>query len=179
MADRVAVMRSGQMEQCAPPTELYERPATAFVAEFVGVMSRLPGRLEAGGRAVHVLGRRLPVHGELPGSAESGSGARDVDVLVRPESLGVTASDDGTSRITGAAFRGAGTRLTVQLPDGRVVIADVSTTAAAALGAGTAVTLALPDRPVLVDRPSGTAEPVRSAVQQSVSSSRRFWRRAR
>lgn len=157
MADRVAVMRSGRMEQCAPPTELYERPATAFVAEFVGVMSRIPGQLEAGGRAVHVLGRSLPVHGELPGSTGSGSGARNVDVLVRPETLGVTADDDGTSRIAAATFRGATTRLTVRLPDGGEAFADVSTAAATALGAGTAVTLSLPNSPALVDRPRGAA----------------------
>ncbi|MDH6676031.1 putative spermidine/putrescine transport system ATP-binding protein [Rhodococcus sp. LBL1] len=178
MADRVAVMRSGRMEQCAPPAELYERPATAFVAEFVGVMSRIPGQLSADARTVHVLGRRLPVHGELPGT-ESGTGARDVDVLVRPEALGVTAAYDGTSRITASTFRGAGTRLTVQLPDGREAIADVSTTAATALGAGTAVTLSLPDRPVLVDRLRGATEEAGKPVPQPVSTDRRAWRRTR
>ncbi|WP_228001486.1 ABC transporter ATP-binding protein [Nocardia australiensis] len=179
MADRVAVMRSGQMEQCALPAELYQRPATAFVAEFVGVMSRIPGQLAAGGRTVHVLGRDLPVHGELPGAAPSGSDVRDVDVLVRPEALGVTAADDGTSRIAAATFRGASTRLTVQLLDGREAIADVSTAVATALGAGTAVTLSLPERPVLVDRPRKAVEPVRSEVQQSISTTRRSWRRVR
>ncbi|MET4610749.1 putative spermidine/putrescine transport system ATP-binding protein [Rhodococcus sp. PvR044] len=179
MADRVAVMRSGQMEQCAAPAELYQRPATAFVAEFVGVMSRIPGRLASDGRAVHVLGRSLSVHGELPGSTDFGGGARDVDVLVRPETLGVTAADDGTSRITAATFRGAGTRLTVRLPDGREAVADVPTAAATALGAGTAVTLSLPDCPVLVDRPRGAARPAGSAVQQTVSTTRRPWRRTR
>ncbi len=42
MADRVAVLRAGRLEQCAAPAELYARPATAFVAEFVGTMSRIP-----------------------------------------------------------------------------------------------------------------------------------------
>src|SRR5450631_1622706 len=41
MADRVGVMRAGQLEQCAAPAELYDRPATPFVAEFVGSMNRL------------------------------------------------------------------------------------------------------------------------------------------
>ena len=43
MADRVGVMRAGKLEQVAAPDELYDRPATAFVAEFVGTMNRLPG----------------------------------------------------------------------------------------------------------------------------------------
>ncbi|HXW81714.1 MAG TPA: ABC transporter ATP-binding protein, partial [Acidimicrobiales bacterium] len=42
MADRVAVMRSGKLEQVAPPSEHYDNPQTAFVAEFVGTMNRLP-----------------------------------------------------------------------------------------------------------------------------------------
>lgn len=68
MADRVAVMRGGRLEQCAPPAELYERPATAFVAEFVGVMSRIPARAGSDGRTVNVCGRTLAVHGTLPGA---------------------------------------------------------------------------------------------------------------
>ena len=59
MADRVGVMRSGRLEQIAAPSELYADPATAFVAEFVGTMNRIPGELEADGR-VRVLGAVLP-----------------------------------------------------------------------------------------------------------------------
>ena len=43
MADRVGVMRQGKLEQIAAPDELYDHPATVFVAEFVGVMNRIPG----------------------------------------------------------------------------------------------------------------------------------------
>ena len=49
MADRVGVMRAGRLEQVADPAELYSRPATAFVAEFVGTMNRLPAELGASG----------------------------------------------------------------------------------------------------------------------------------
>ncbi|WP_327242127.1 ABC transporter ATP-binding protein [Streptomyces sp. NBC_01320] len=154
MADRVAVMRGGRLEQCAPPAELYERPATAFVAEFVGVMSRIPARAGSDGRTVNVCGRTLAVHGTLPG-AEVAGGARDVDVLVRPEAVEVTADGSGTSRIMGAAFLGSTTRLTVRLADGAEVTADVPTHSTATLPVGAAVTLMLPDRPVLVDRRQG------------------------
>ncbi|MCX4910310.1 ABC transporter ATP-binding protein [Streptomyces sp. NBC_00878] len=141
MADRVAVMRAGRLEQCAAPAELYGRPATAFVAEFVGTMSRLPGRVADG--IVEVLGQRLPVDGEAPASPE-------VDVLVRPEVVRVTAEDAGDARVVSSAFLGAATRVTVRLPDGTEVKADLPTHEAAALGAGTAVTVSLPERPVLV-----------------------------
>ena len=55
MADRVGVMRVGQAGAGRRAAELYSRPATAFVAEFVGTMNRLPGELAAGG-TVTVLG---------------------------------------------------------------------------------------------------------------------------
>jgi putative spermidine/putrescine transport system ATP-binding protein len=142
MADRVAVMRAGQLEQCAAPAELYGRPATAFVAEFVGTMSRIPGRSADDG-TVEVLGRRLPVDGEAPAAPE-------VDVLVRPEAVRVRADDTGDARIVASAFLGAATRVTVRLADGTDVKADLPTHEAAALGAGSAVTVSLPERPVLV-----------------------------
>ncbi|MGW0999665.1 ABC transporter ATP-binding protein [Streptomyces sp. NPDC002520] len=152
MADRVAVMRAGRLEQCAPPAELYERPATAFVAEFVGVMSRIPARLGPDDGTVHAFGRTMPVNGRLAGAAEAAGGTGDVDVLVRPEAVEVTADGTGTSRIVGAAFLGATTRLTVRLADSAKVTADVPTHAMTTLPVGAAVTLTLPDRPVLVDR---------------------------
>ncbi|MCX4573699.1 ABC transporter ATP-binding protein [Streptomyces sp. NBC_01571] len=141
MADRVAVMRSGRLEQCAAPAELYGRPATAFVAEFVGTMSRIPGRLEA--TTVEVLGQRLPVDGDAPD-------AREVDVLVRPEAVRVQADDAGDARVVAGAFLGAATRVTVRLADGTEVKADLPTHEAATLGPGAAVTVRLPERPVLV-----------------------------
>lgn len=143
MADRVAVMRDGRLEQCAPPEELYAHPATAFVAEFVGTMNRLPGRAAGEGK-VEVLGRRLPVAGGAAAGAE-------LDVLVRPEAVAVRSDADGGARVVAATFLGAMTRLTVRLADGTEIKADLSTPDAAALGAGAAVSVALPDRPVLVD----------------------------
>ncbi|MBZ4016415.1 ABC transporter ATP-binding protein [Streptomyces purpurogeneiscleroticus] len=146
MADRVAVMRAGRLEQCAVPSELYGRPATAFVAEFVGTMNRIPGRLADDRTVVEVLGRRLPVDGEAPHGPEA-------DVLVRPEAVRVTTDPQGTAQVTGSAFLGAVTRLTVRLPDGSdgtEIKADLPTDSAAAFAPGTRVTVSLPDRPVLV-----------------------------
>ncbi|MFJ2563718.1 ABC transporter ATP-binding protein [Streptomyces sp. NPDC087568] len=145
IADRVAVMRAGRLEQCAPPGELYNRPATAFVAEFVGTMSRIPGRLSDGG--VEVLGQRLPVDGAAPAASE-------VDVLVRPEAVQVRATEDGGARVAATAFLGATVRITVRLADATEVKADLPAHEAAGLAAGTAVSVSLPERPVLVaERP--------------------------
>ncbi|MFF2626624.1 ABC transporter ATP-binding protein [Kitasatospora griseola] len=146
MADRVAVLRAGQLEQCATPSELYSRPATAFVAEFVGTMSRIPCVRTADGQ-VEVLGRRHPVDGDLPADG-------DLDVLVRPENVELTPAADGPAQVIAASFLGAVTRLTVRLPDGTEIKSDLPTETAVALPLGTHATLALPDRPVLVDRRS-------------------------
>ncbi|MFF4788108.1 ABC transporter ATP-binding protein [Streptomyces griseorubiginosus] len=141
MADRVAVMHAGRLEQCATPSELYGRPATAFVAEFVGTMSRIPGLLAQD--TVEVLGQRLPVDGPVPAATE-------VDVLVRPEAVRLRAESDGTSRVVATSFLGAVVRVTVRLADGTEVKADLPAHESAELTAGAAVTVSLPERPVLV-----------------------------
>ena len=83
MADRVGVMRAGKLEQVAAPDELYDRPATAFVAEFVGTMNRLPG--VAGGPTA----ARSPCSAATVPVQAGGPSSGPVAVLVRPENLTV------------------------------------------------------------------------------------------
>ncbi|WP_084965217.1 ABC transporter ATP-binding protein [Thermoactinospora rubra] len=139
IADRVAVLRDGRVEQCGPPAEVYDRPATPFVAEFVGTMNHLPGRVT--GEEVSVLGQVLPVDGPAP--------SRDVDVLVRPEAVQVAPDPDGSGQIVAASFRGASVRLRVALEGGEV-LADVPGHEAVRLAPGTRVAVRLVERPVLV-----------------------------
>ncbi|MFD8974768.1 ABC transporter ATP-binding protein [Streptomyces sp. NPDC059593] len=146
MADRVAVMNGGRLEQCASPTELYDRPATDFVAEFIGTMNRIPGRVDGDG-TVDVLGVRLPVEGP--------AGSGPVTALVRPEALEIEAEDGGTGRIVATAFHGPTTRVRVALADGTDVKADVPTHAAAALTPGTTVTVRPRQRPVVLAAAGG------------------------
>jgi putative spermidine/putrescine transport system ATP-binding protein len=141
VADRVGVLRQGRLEQVASPDELYERPATAFVAEFVGTMNRLPA--ERAGREVALLGVRRPVAGPVPPSGP-------VVALVRPESLTVTADPDGAGRVVTRTFSGAVTRLAVALPGDVEVAVDVVSADSADLVPGTAVTVTPAGRPVLV-----------------------------
>ena len=98
MADRVGVMRDGRLEQVAAPGELYAEPASAFVAEFVGTMNRIPGRLEGEGE-VSALGSVVPTRGDL---AAGPSG--DVDVLVRPEGLRMAVQPGGNGIVTDRTF---------------------------------------------------------------------------
>jgi putative spermidine/putrescine transport system ATP-binding protein len=143
MADRVGVMRAGRLEQVAEPAELYSRPATAFVAEFVGTMNRLPAELGGGGSVVTVLGVTVPTQDGGPSSGR-------VDALVRPENLTVTAAEDGDGIVTGRTFLGAVTRVAVRLSGDTEVAVDVSSATAAAMAPGTAVQVGLPAAPVLV-----------------------------
>jgi putative spermidine/putrescine transport system ATP-binding protein len=143
MADRVGVMSKGKLEQVAAPDELYSRPATAFVAEFVGTMNRLPGDLSSGGTEVTVLGTTLPVQ---PGGPASGA----VDALVRPENLTVTTAEDGNGIVASRTFLGAITRVAVLLSGDTEVAVDVTSTTAAAMTPGTAVQVAIPPAPVLI-----------------------------
>ncbi|HEY5394152.1 MAG TPA: ABC transporter ATP-binding protein [Trebonia sp.] len=143
MADRVGVMRAGKLEQVAAPDELYARPATAFVAEFVGTMNRLPGSLAADGRTVTVLGSTVPVQDGGPSSGE-------VTVLVRPENLTVAPAEGGNGIVFLRTFLGATSRITVLLSGDLQVLVDVPSTHAAAMTPGASVSVAVPSEPVLV-----------------------------
>jgi putative spermidine/putrescine transport system ATP-binding protein len=143
MADRVGVMRAGKLEQVAAPDELYDRPATAFVAEFVGTMNRLPGVLGAGGSAVTVLGSTVGVR-------DGGPSSGPVTVLVRPENLTVAPAEGGNGIVFLRTFLGATSRITVLLSGELQVLVDVPSTQAAAMTPGASVEVGIPSEPVLV-----------------------------
>jgi putative spermidine/putrescine transport system ATP-binding protein len=155
IADRVGVMREGRLEQLAPPTEVYSRPATSFVAEFVGLSNRLTGEVRGG--EVIVRGCKLPL-------VERDTPEGQVVALVRPEavSLASNAPDSGlegsgplTGTVIAITFLGATSRVTVDLGDTRVM-AQLPTSEASALAAGSRVVLAIRPDPVLV---SADADP--------------------
>jgi putative spermidine/putrescine transport system ATP-binding protein len=158
MADRVAVLRAGRVEQVGTPDRIYERPATPFVAEFIGSMNHLPG-VVAGDR-VAVLGQHLPIDGDVPSVA-------DVDVLVRPEAVRLQASPDGAGLVTRSSFRGATARLHVEF-DGLDIQADVPGHDASVLAPGARVDVSLIDRPALVT-PRGAAIPAAADAVKSAA----------
>jgi putative spermidine/putrescine transport system ATP-binding protein len=147
IADRVGVMQSGHLEQLGPPTEIYSRPATPFVAEFVGLTNRIAGVVKGG--EVEVRGTRLPLV-----KADTSDGP--AIALVRPETVSLVVDGDmvpgplvGT--VIATAFLGATSRVTVDMGDG-TVLAQMPTSDASALTAGTRVRLALRKDAVLIAR---------------------------
>jgi putative spermidine/putrescine transport system ATP-binding protein len=146
VADRVAVMRAGRLEQVAPPAELYAEPQTAFVAEFVGTMNRLPGQMVSPGR-VSVLGREVDAYGPSAGSAAG----RQVDVLVRPEGLELFEARGGNGIVSSATFRGAQSTVVVLLSADVSVKVDLPSTLASRIGVGSSVNVRVLAERALVD----------------------------
>jgi putative spermidine/putrescine transport system ATP-binding protein len=144
MADRVGVMNHGRLEQIASPADLYAAPATAFVAEFVGTMNRIPGLLVPEG--IQVLGRTLGVRGSY-----DKDGPRTVDALVRPEGLRLARAEPGPGVVTTKTFLGSLTRVSVLMGTvAHEVRVDLSSAEAAMLAPGDAVDLTVVDDEVLV-----------------------------
>lgn len=110
LGDRVVVMQDGHVEQVGPPETVYARPATLFVAQFIGTptMNCFDGRYDAGSDRVRVTdGFTVPAYPDVADGA-------DVVVGVRPEHLRLDDGDDpgehlpvGTAQVSLSEFRGA------------------------------------------------------------------------
>jgi ABC-type Fe3+/spermidine/putrescine transport system ATPase subunit len=116
LGDRVAVLNRGRLEQVGPPRELYESPATRFVATFIGRASVLPATWQAPGAA------RLASGAVWPALAPAGVAAGEaVDLVVRPESLAFSPGADANAvegRVEGSRFAGRVAYFEVALASG-------------------------------------------------------------
>jgi sn-glycerol 3-phosphate transport system ATP-binding protein len=150
LADRLIVMNGGNADQIGPPLELYERPATTFVAGFIGspAMNLIEGRIDASGV---VIGNRVLPLPRLPGDA-----GRGVIVGLRPEHLEM--AGDGPLPLTVELLErlGADTIVHGRLggDDGTMVVARVGGTINPSLGAVMRFAVA-PENIHLFDRTSG------------------------
>ena len=148
MSDRIAVMNGGRVEQVGEPREIYEHPATAFVADFIGSLNALDFRADelVGGFAVMRLGERERL--VVPVGPETRAGA-SFRVAVRPERIRIgpveSAAPEGGSRLEGTiaetVYLGMYTQLHVETPAGRVVCHRLAEDSAAPLEHGARVLL--------------------------------------
>ncbi|MET3580011.1 putative spermidine/putrescine transport system ATP-binding protein [Mesorhizobium robiniae] len=117
MSDRVAVMSNGRILQTGTPTEVYDRPQTRFVAEFLGTSNIFEGTVAPGGSALMLPGRSAPVDVLLDRPQEPGSALM---VSIRPERMTLGAipvnGPQFEARITGAVFRGNYAAYQVDVP---------------------------------------------------------------
>jgi spermidine/putrescine transport system ATP-binding protein len=148
MSDRIAVMNGGRVEQIGSPREIYDRPRTAFVADFIGSLNALDLTIDelVGAYAVMRLGEDERVI--VPVSANHRAGDT-VRVAVRPEQVQIAPAGsrvpDGGSRLEGATaevvFLGMYTQFYVDTSVGRVVCHRLADESLRALEPGSRVTL--------------------------------------
>jgi spermidine/putrescine transport system ATP-binding protein len=128
MSDRIAVMNGGQVEQIGDPREIYERPKTAFVADFIGSLNALDFRVDelVGGYAVMRVAETERIVVPVGSGARAGETFR---VAVRPERIQIGTADgtapDGGSRLEGTiaqiVYLGMYTQFHVETRAGRIV----------------------------------------------------------
>ena len=124
MADTIAVMNAGKIEQLGSPADLYERPETAFVAGFLGASNLLPGRLNGEG----IVGLDGGGDVRVPASALAGRSGR-IAVGIRPEKLRLAAGGaqaDGENVLEGVvaerSYIGVSTQYVVETSAGPVTV---------------------------------------------------------
>jgi spermidine/putrescine transport system ATP-binding protein len=117
MADQIAVMNHGRIEQLGPPSELYEWPATAFVAGFLGISNLLPGVVEGPGAV------RLDMGATVQAKVDGRSGR--VSAGVRPEKIKLGEGGGANTlegRVVETAYIGVATQVVVDTPAGTVQV---------------------------------------------------------
>jgi spermidine/putrescine transport system ATP-binding protein len=139
MADAIAVMNHGRIEQLGRPNELYERPATSFVARFLGASNLLPGAVEDAGAVLLRSGAVVRVADPLPARGNP------VAVGIRPEKLRLGGGAEA-NRLAGTvkelSYVGVATQYVVDTADGVLAVYVQNTEpGASAVPPGTAVEL--------------------------------------
>ncbi len=141
ISDRVVVMNAGRIEQQGSPRDLYTRPVSHFVADFIGSANILRGRYD--GQMIEMAGARVPHRQEIA--------AGPVGVMVRPEAVRLLPSDDGTqglaATVVSVSFLGPVNEVVFKTAVGDIT-ANLSDEAMAGLHAGAAVTLGFTARGV-------------------------------
>jgi spermidine/putrescine transport system ATP-binding protein len=148
MADTIAVMNHGRIEQLGTPAELYERPRTAFVAGFLGKSNLLDGMIAGDGLVRLADGSELRVH--------TNGASGPVSVGVRPEKISLAGG--GVNRLAGrvkeSAYIGVATEVVVATAVGELTVFHQNVEAGGvAPGVGSDVTLSwAPEATFVVDR---------------------------
>ena len=123
LSDRIVVMNGGRIEQIGPAAEIYDRPRTRFVAEFIGETNLLPARVlerTAAGALVEAAGVRLPL------SPQEMPPGDNVLLSVRPERVRVATdpSRGVTARVTDRIYVGSGVKIIADGPNGMTITAS-------------------------------------------------------
>ncbi|MFA5890755.1 MAG: ABC transporter ATP-binding protein [Actinomycetota bacterium] len=120
IADRVAVMHDGRIEQIGRPEEIYHTPATRFVADFVGEAEFLPAVVKNNLLSTDLGSFALPNSGVTPGPGE---------LMLRPEDIHLSLDPSSEAEVVAERFHGPFNRTVVRLPSGRMLVSAHSSQA--------------------------------------------------
>lgn len=117
LSDQIAVMNQGRVEQLGTPLEIFRKPRTRFVADFMGVTNFLTARCAGGGLQLGGV--------TLPGTAAPGLVGSTIELAIRPEEILLdSAATDGLPVVVEqAVYHGTTTSYGLRLPDGQVLTA--------------------------------------------------------
>jgi spermidine/putrescine transport system ATP-binding protein len=155
MSDRIAVMSAGKVEQLGTPEELYERPATRFVADFIGTTNLLRGVVGADGNVRLASGEPLPCP-----TTDLVTGA-EVELSVRPESIRLVDIETGgaiRANVDQAAYLGNTVSYQIRTSGG-LLLTVLLPKSGARLSAGTDVAITwAPEDALILGVPSSRLE---------------------
>lgn len=154
MADRVAVMKDGQVIQIGTPTELYSQPASPFIADFVGTSNILPGKVissKANESVVQINGKQI--------KSTFQTDKEEVNVIIRPENITILSEGTPSSesdvnifegKINQSTYLGAAVRYEVLVNESTLIVDTTYFSGREILKEGTKVQLAVSSERVLL-----------------------------
>ena len=163
LSDRIAVFDDGGIQQIGTANELYEKPRSLFVAEFLGESSVIRGPLEpdGDGSCLRVGERRVRVTGRPAGGGAAAVVIRPEHLRVQPAAAPVAPGANALpARVTQEIYLGSGRKLELTLPDGTVLLAREQADRLSGVRHGDEVTVVWDvERGVLLDDTTGTTPP--------------------
>ena len=123
LSDMVAVMHGGRLQQYGTPVEVYARPANRVVADFMGLVNLLPGRVAEARDGIATIAADAGVTLAVP-STEAFSAGDPVDIVVRPENIRLRSADGAAglaAQVTDRTFLGNICEYYVTLPAGQTL----------------------------------------------------------
>lgn len=142
ISDRVGVMNEGILEQIDTPDALYNKPASSFVASFVGTMNRIPTQINNG---------LVEIFGEKISALRQGNESGKVIALIRPEAIVANPnSNESNAKVLTRSFMGASSNIICQTNDGTIVQSLMTSAATGDLHPGSEVRLQILSKEVLV-----------------------------
>ena len=149
MSDRIAIMRNGRIEQIGTPADIYERPRTRYIAEFMGSSNFLRGKVEIGpdgGRLRVAPYKAVPLAPRAATMADS-----SMDLVIRPERVRCVPDTNGNDGLPGAiagvTYVGEAWQIAVKLDSGEVLTASHANHGELALAPGDRVAVDLGTHP--------------------------------